>query len=118
MSSIFIIEYENSQNGTSNSNKMTSKAEKEIVTEYKLFNNYPNPFNPTTIIAFELPEQTIVTLKVYDILGREVAVLVNEKLESGKHEVEFRADNLASGLYIYNLTAGNYSQSHKMLLLK
>jgi hypothetical protein len=86
---------------------------------FELFQNYPNPFNPTTTIEFILAEDAITTLKVYDMLGREVATLVNEKLHSGfKYKVEFNAANLASGLYIYRLEAGRNSIVKKLVLVK
>ncbi|MFZ5949050.1 MAG: T9SS type A sorting domain-containing protein [Stygiobacter sp.] len=87
-------------------------------TDYQLFDNYPNPFNPTTKISYHLPEASFVTLKVFDILGREIVTLVNEAKPSGKHEVEFDASKLPSGTYIYQLTAGNNQIIRKMLLIK
>ncbi|NOX16654.1 MAG: T9SS type A sorting domain-containing protein [Chlorobi bacterium] len=85
---------------------------------YKLEQNFPNPFNPSTIIKFEIPEETKVTLKIYDVLGNEAAVLVNENKPAGSYSVEFNAEKLSSGFYIYSLRAGNFFQSNKMLLLK
>jgi len=84
----------------------------------RLEQNYPNPFNPTTSIEYTIPSDEFVTLKVYDILGNEVANLVNQRKEAGHHKVEFNAGNLASGLYIYKLQAGNYANIRKMLFLK
>ncbi len=80
--------------------------------------NYPNPFNPSTIISFSIPAKEYVTLKVYSIPGEEVASLICEEMEAGKYEREFDASGLTSGVYIYSLTAGGYSYSRKMLLLK
>jgi photosystem II stability/assembly factor-like uncharacterized protein len=80
--------------------------------------NYPNPFNPSTLISFKLPEQTNVELKIYDVLGNEVATLVNENKPAGSYEVEWNASNLPSGVYIYQLVAGTNTQIKKMLLLK
>lgn len=80
--------------------------------------NYPNPFNPSTVISFKLAEQTNVELKIYDVLGNEIATLVNESRPAGNYEVEWNASNLPSGVYIYNLRAGNNVQMKKMLLLK
>ena len=80
--------------------------------------NYPNPFNPTTQIAFSLPQQSTVKLKVFNVLGQEVATLVNGSLSAGTHSVTFDARNLASGLYIYRLTADNFTSVKKMMLLK
>ncbi|MFH2033009.1 MAG: T9SS type A sorting domain-containing protein, partial [Bacteroidota bacterium] len=88
------------------------------ITDYQLFQNYPNPFNPKTVIKFQVPSSMFVKLHVYDILGREAKTLVNEYKSSGIYEVSFDASSLASGLYFYKLTAGNFSQTKKMLLLK
>ncbi len=88
------------------------------VNTFSLDQNYPNPFNPTTLIKYSLGERSNVTLKVYDLLGREVATLVNGSQNAGTHSINFNASNLASGLYIYKIQAGNFTQSHKMMLLK
>lgn len=85
---------------------------------YELAQNYPNPFNPSTKIEFVIPDDEKVKIKVYDILGREVATLLNEIRKAGHHEVEFNAPRLASGTYIYRLTSGNYHQIKKMILMK
>ena len=84
----------------------------------RLHQNYPNPFNPSTIIEFELPKSSIVRLSVYDMLGREVSVLLNERREAGVHEVRFDGSNLASGVYFYRLTAGDFLQTRRLLLLR
>jgi len=92
-----------------------------IVDEFKLFQNYqnyPNPFNPSTIISYQISEQQLVTLKVYDILGNEIAVLVNEEKPVGNYEVEFDGRRLTSGVYFYQLRAGSFIQTKKMILLK
>ena len=86
--------------------------------EFKLEQNYPNPFNPTTTILYQLPADAKVTLKIYDILGSEVATLVNEDQEAGYKEVKFNALNIASGMYIYRLTANKYVCTKKMMVLK
>jgi len=86
--------------------------------EFKLEQNYPNPFNPTTTIQYQLPQDARVTLKIYDILGSEVATLVNEEQEAGYKEVQFTGSNIASGMYVYRLTAGDYVSVKKMMLLK
>lgn len=86
--------------------------------DFVLHQNYPNPFNPSTVIGFQLPVSSDVTIKVYDILGREVVTLLNETKNSGSYEVTFNASGLASGLYIYNFQAGNFSSARKMLLMK
>lgn len=91
--------------------------------EFALSQNYPNPFNPTTIINYQLAEHSQVTLKIFDILGREVATLVNEEKPAGKYEIEFdshsdKNQNLSSGIYFYQLKAGDFIQSRKMILIK
>ena len=85
---------------------------------YVLNQNYPNPFNPTTIIRYSIPEFSKVNLKVYDILGNEVATLVDEEKPAGNFEVVFDGSSLSSGVYFYKMTAGNYSASKKFILLK
>jgi hypothetical protein len=88
-----------------------------LPTEYKI-DNYPNPFNPTTTINFQLPEAGMVTLRVYDILGQEVATLVNEMKQAGYYSATFDASKLTSGIYISTIQTNNFSQSKKMLLVK
>ncbi len=89
------------------------------VSDYNLDQNYPNPFNPSTRIAFSIPNNANVTLKVYDILGTEVAELIsNEQRAAGRYEINFDASRLASGTYIYKLQAGDFVQTKKMILLK
>lgn len=83
-----------------------------------LKSNYPNPFNPSTVINYSVKEAGLVKLKVYDILGSEVAELVNETKEEGYHSVEFNASNLPSGVYIYALQVNGFTSSKKMLLMK
>lgn len=90
----------------------------ELPEGYKLEQNYPNPFNPSTKISFRISYPGFVSLKVYDVLGKEVATLVNEEKPSGEFEVEFVAGRLSSGIYFYKLQSGNFSQTKKMLLLK
>jgi hypothetical protein len=85
---------------------------------YKLYQNYPNPFNPSTKISFSLPTDGNVVLKVYNILGKEVATLVNGFQKAGGKEVSFNASNLPSGMYIYTIKSGNFTSSKKMMLLK
>jgi hypothetical protein len=89
-----------------------------VVKDYSLAQNYPNPFNPTTDIKFAVAKEGLVTLKVYDLLGKEVATLVNEQMPSGSYVADFDASNLASGTYIYTLTINGVSLSKKMMLLK
>ncbi|MFZ1081123.1 MAG: T9SS type A sorting domain-containing protein, partial [Candidatus Kryptoniota bacterium] len=88
------------------------------VLSFELYQNYPNPFNPTTIIQYRLPAVSHVTLKVYDVLGREVATLVNGRETVGEHVVQFNGSRFASGVYFYRLQAGSYSRTLKLLLLK
>ena len=89
-----------------------------VAPGFELYDNYPNPFNPSTTIKFDLPKSSQVNLKVYDILGREVSVLVNEKREAGAYEVKFDGSALASGMYFYRIQAGSFVQTKKLLLLK
>ena len=89
-----------------------------IPTKFSLEQNYPNPFNPTTVISYKMPINSLVTIKVYDVLGRDVQTLVNERLNAGSHSVTFGAKNLPSGVYFYELRAGYYSSAKKLVLLK
>ena len=89
--------------------------------KYNLYQNYPNPFNPGTKIKFDIPAvsaKLIASLRIYDMLGREVAMPVNEELKPGTYETEWDAANYPSGVYYYKLTAGDYSETKKMVLLK
>jgi hypothetical protein len=94
------------------------EAETVIPTEYTLYNAYPNPFNPSTTIRFDLPEATKVRLAVYDMLGREVAVLADGERPAGQYSVRFDAGKLSSGTYIYRLQTGTYVQTRKLMLVK
>ncbi len=85
---------------------------------FSLEQNYPNPFNPSTTIEFSIPQNGFITLKVFNVLGREVATLVNEQVEAGKHKVEFDASNLNSGVYFYKVESGSFADTKKMILLK
>jgi photosystem II stability/assembly factor-like uncharacterized protein len=89
-----------------------------IPKTFQLYQNYPNPFNPSTKIKFEVPKETFVNLIIYDILGREIAVLVNEQLKAGIYDIEWNGYSYASGLYLYRLTAGNFTVTKKMMSLK
>ena len=97
-----------------------------LPTEFRLEQNYPNPFNPTTTIKYSIPsviasgaKQSLgVTLKVYDILGNEVATLVNEQKGAGNYKANFNASNLVSGIYFYKIQAGSFNQVRKMILVK
>jgi hypothetical protein len=88
------------------------------IESYELAQNYPNPFNPSTIINYQIPENGMVTLKIYDILGKEVKTLVNEQKTAGRYEVNFNASDLASGVYIYKLQVNDFVSSRKMLMIK
>ena len=85
---------------------------------FKLYQNYPNPFNPSSNIEFEIKEYSLVTLRVYDILGNTVADLINEEKHPGKYSVKFKGDRLSSGIYFYKLTTGGQTQVKKMILMK
>ncbi len=89
-----------------------------VVTGYSLKQNYPNPFNPTTNICFNLAESGKVSIKIFNVIGQEVAELVNKTLEVGSHEITFNASNLPSGTYFCRMKSGNFNQTTKMLLLK
>ena len=100
-------------------NKQTKKIDNELlIIDFSIEQNYPNPFNPTTKISFSIPQKSQIKLKVFDILGREVANLADGVYEVGKYEVTFDASRLPSGVYFYNLTTGSNSISKKMLLVK
>lgn len=89
-----------------------------IPMEMRLDQNYPNPFNPTTAISYQLAVNSYVTLKIYDVLGKEVATLVSGRLEAGSYQTTFDASHLSSGVYLYQLRAGEYVQTRKMALMK
>jgi len=93
-------------------------AETEKLNRYSLKQNYPNPFNPITMISWQSPQSGRQTLKVYNILGKEVATLVNEFRSAGNYEVNFDAGNLSSGVYFYKLQAGSFVETKKMILVK
>jgi len=97
--------------------------ENDAVIHYELKQNYPNPFNPTTTIKYQIPERGFVVLKVYDVLGNEVATLVNEEKPTGSYQIEFNSrglihQTLPSGIYFYQLRAGDFVETKKMLLIK
>ncbi|MCB9258619.1 MAG: T9SS type A sorting domain-containing protein [Ignavibacteriales bacterium] len=100
------------------------ETENNLTTKFELSQNYPNPFNPTTTIKYSVPNvassysSSKVELKVYDILGREIKTLVNQKQKPGNYEVTFNADELSSGVYFYKLQAGDIIQTKKMILIK
>jgi hypothetical protein len=95
------------------------KIEADLIPyEFLLYQNYPNPFNPTTKITWQSPVGSMQTLKIYDVLGNEVATLVNEEKSAGYYEVAFDGSSLPSGIYFYRLTAGEFVQTKKMMLMK
>ena len=94
------------------------QAKKTVITRYDLSQNYPNPFNPTTNIKFTIPKSGHVSLKVFDIMGREMVSLINENLETGEYEVSLNGSNLNSGVYFYQLKAGNFVSTRRMMLIK
>ena len=124
-----IDEYDNKWIGTSNGvavfneGGVVSVDESKTIRDatpynYLLYQNYPNPFNPSTKIKFSIPDQSYVAIKVFDVLGGEVATLINEEKPVGSYEVEFNASRLPSGIYFYRLQANEFAQVKKMILLK
>ena len=114
-----------------NPTEVESETDIALPTEFSLSQNYPNPFNPSTKIKYTIPNVTLgsssraesreegfVTLRVYDVLGNEVTTLVNEEKPAGSYEVEFNASNLSSGIYFYKLSAGSFTETKKMTVLK
>lgn len=110
-------------NGTGFVAKITDEAtcverKDPIPSSMRLYQNYPNPFNPATSISFELPNESYTTLKIYDLLGREIMTLVSGKLQAGKYKYQWDANNLSSGVYFYRLQSGNYNETKKLVLLR
>ncbi len=99
--------------GSENNNTLSN-----IPQTFSLSQNYPNPFNPTTVIRFSIPQNSQVSLKIYNSLGKQVAQLVNEKRDAGTYNIDFNASNLASGVYYYQIQAGDFVETKRMLLLK
>jgi hypothetical protein len=95
-----------------------SSTQNKIPEEFTLYQNFPNPFNPVTVINYELPAVSYVTLKIYDMLGKEVTALVNEKQSAGSYSVKWDGSNYPSGVYFYKLTAEDYTNTKKMILIK
>lgn len=89
-----------------------------VVNDFSLSQNFPNPFNPSTLIEYKIPKSTFVEIVVYDILGKEIATLVEEYKSKGIHKIQFNSNNLPSGVYIYRIKAGNYSETKKMILMR
>jgi hypothetical protein len=102
----------------SSTNTSGVEDEDQIPTQYSLSQNYPNPFNPSTTISFSIPTSEFISLKVFDVLGKEIAALVNEEKPAGSYNVNFDASQLSSGIYFYKLQAGNYFEMKKMILMK
>lgn len=94
------------------------KLNTEIPVDYILEQNYPNPFNPSTSIRFSIPEAGFVSLKVFNLLGEEVASLLNEEKLAGNYEVSFKVSDLSSGIYFYSISSNNFTQTKKMIILK
>jgi hypothetical protein len=101
-----------------NGSVVSVSEERNVPREFVLSQNYPNPFNPMTTIDFSLPEDGFVVLKVYNLLGQEVATLAREEISAGSHRINWNAQDLPSGVYFYNITVGKYSKTNKMVLLK
>jgi hypothetical protein len=106
------------EDGSGNIWEKTIRMQVDGPNEVSLSQNFPNPFNPSTIIRFELPEAIDVRLEVYDMLGRRVAQLVNERMIAGTHDVHFDASSLASGVYMYRLQTGGKVMNRQMILIK
>jgi hypothetical protein len=104
--------------GNNNMQVSIAGAEKTLPTSFGLNQNYPNPFNPSTIISYQLPKQSRVEIAVYNSIGQKVATLVNEVKEAGYYNVNFSASGLSSGVYFYQIKAGDFNMSKKMLLIK
>ena len=90
----------------------------QVPQQFGLEQNYPNPFNPTTTFSFNIPHSTFVILKIYNVLGREVATLVNENRAAGRYKTQWDATGVASGLYFYRLEAGEFVETRKLALLR
>ena len=99
-------------------NDVTAIDETVLPTEFALEQNYPNPFNPTTTIRFNLPEANHVTMTLYNMLGREIATLVNEYREAGSYDYRLDASNLPTGTYFYSIVSGDFKEVRKMVLIK
>ena len=104
--------------GKDDENTVSVEYDKTVPDNFRLFQNYPNPFNPTTTITYSLPKDVRVNLKVYNVVGEEIATLINKEMKSGTYTVNWDAMNSPSGVYFYKLSAGNFSDTKKMILLK
>jgi hypothetical protein len=94
------------------------ESKRNVSTSFTLSQNYPNPFNPSTTISFDLPTKSFVTLKVFDMIGREVATIVSKELSAGSYTRQWHAEGLPSGVYFYRLQAGSYLETKKLVLLR
>ena len=94
------------------------KSNRLKLTSFTLEQNYPNPFNPSTTIRFNLPATSKATLKIYNVVGQLIATLVDQQLSQGYHELQWRADNIPSGIYFYSLKSGSFAETNRMILLK
>jgi hypothetical protein len=104
--------------GKNNYSSKEIRISNSIINTFNLFQNYPNPFNPVTNIQYQIAEKQLVTLMIYDVIGNEIAVLINEVKDAGTYNVEFNADRFSSGVYYYTLKAGSFTSTKKMILLK
>ncbi|MBK7107247.1 MAG: T9SS type A sorting domain-containing protein [Ignavibacteriae bacterium] len=106
--------------GKQNSNFIVTSIEEniELPNEFRLYQNYPNPFNPSTKIRFSLPQRSVVSLEIFNVIGEKIDELINSTLNTGFHEVDFHSSNLSSGIYFYKIKSGNFVQTMKMILLK
>jgi endoglucanase len=104
--------------GKRNPTSIPDETNLDVPKEFRLEQNYPNPFNPSTRIDYQLPANVFITLKVFDVLGRKIEALVNERQNAGKHSVQFNAGNLPNGVYFYRLDTGTYHNTKKLLLLR
>jgi hypothetical protein len=109
---IFAVTYAPSQSATAIALRGS------VPQHFSLHQNYPNPFNPSTTITFSLPHRRHISLTVYDVLGKEAEILVNEEKEAGEHAVRFTATGLSSGIYFYRLESGGFVQTKKLILMK
>ena len=98
--------------------KAIAENETNLALKYALKQNYPNPFNPVTNIKFQISKSEFVTLKIYNTLGQEVETLVSKKLAAGNYSYNWDASGFASGVYMYNFTAGKFSETKKLILLR
>ncbi|MBK7229586.1 MAG: T9SS type A sorting domain-containing protein [Ignavibacteriales bacterium] len=108
--------YSNPESFTATTTGIKEEIKNKI--NFLLNQNYPNPFNPSTIISYSIPQNSFVTLKVYDVLGNEVSTLVNETKSAGRYDVRFDASGLSNGVYFYTIKADNFNSTKKMIFMK